>query len=755
MSNSIICYASPLAVISSLLFSTSLFARITPPEPIFKDSIEVSFKDSTGVSRKNTTNLIRNDSVSVNELQELTVTAKRPDATVSAEKVSYSPAKMLSGQSNLYEALKSIPGITIDSQGHILLNGMQNVAVHIDGRKTILSGEQLLAYLRATPTIEIEKIEIVNAVSARSEGSDPTVILNLQRTHKKDNGYVFGINLDGQLGKARQSYSSILADYKQGPSNTSLVYSNYIARNPSDLLTDRPYLDFPERLTQKYDRLRRDLMHNISVGYDYKSTSPLSFGTSVNYTYHRRYEPATMYTDIPFNPTITITTNNAKFITNNIYGEVYMKRNLSVPNSNWTAACNFFNYRNKESQLMEDNSGKTIDGNMSNTTYGIVGIFDLQRSLSTHWQFLCGVRISYVRMNSLGEYLTLQNNESAISDIDLSDSLDSSFGYNENVNGIYSEVKATYGIVNISGGIRAEQSNLNTDFSGNESAERRRISRHYFHLYPSLNLILTPETGGSWMLSYAHRVNRPRFADLDPFIHLFDDITHVGGNINLKAATSHVLTIAWSDNRRFRIGINGEINSDEIVKCYRELTDRIVYVSPENLPLHLQGIVSLSCYNLRIRPWWELAATANIIYSNYHFPKETGISPNVLFTPAMEIKNILQLPYGITGEVTASYRGPVAYGQVRVSKLWNTFIGIRKTFLNGKLGVSVYVKDIFNSNHTVSSIYLAGRKALLSEKEFEDMRKIGLSISYNLNGGEKSNNEKRNTWFEELNRVNL
>ncbi|MDE5880439.1 MAG: outer membrane beta-barrel protein [Muribaculaceae bacterium] len=692
---------------------------------------------------------------SVNELQELTVTAKRPDTTVSADKISYSPAIMLSGQSNIYEALKSIPGITIDSKGSISLNGVQDVAVYIDGRKTILSGEQLLAYLKATPTVNIEKLEIINAASARSEGSDPTIILNLQRAYKKKNGYTFGINLDGQLGKARQSYGSLLADYKQDPSNTSLVYSNYIARNPSKLLTDRPYLDVPERLTQKYDRLRRDLMHNVSLSYNYHSASPLSFGTSINYTYHRRYEPATMHTAIPFNSDVVITSNNAKFITNNIYGEVYMKRNLSAPQSNWTASCNFFNYCNKESQLMKDNSGKTIDGNMSNTTYGIVGTFDWQRSLSAHWQFLCGVRMSYVRMNSLGEYLTSQNNESSISDTDLSNSLDSSFGYNENVNGIYGEVKTTYGIVNISGGIRAEQSNLNTDFSGNESAESRSLSRHYFHLYPSLNLILASETGGSWMLSYAHRVNRPQFVDLDPFIHLFDDITHVGGNINLKAATSHVLTMAWSDNRKFRIGINGEIRSDEIVKCYRELTDRIVYVTPENLPLHLQGIVSLSYYNFRIRPWWEVAANANLIYSNYHFPKETGISPNVLFTPTLEIKNILPLPCGITGEVTASYRGPVAYGQVRISRLWNTFIGFRKTFLKGKLGVAVYIKDIFNSNHTVSSIYLAGRKALLSEKEFEDMRKIGISISYSLNGGEKSKEEKRNTWFEELNRVNL
>ncbi len=95
---------------------------------------------------------------------------------------------------------------------------------------------------------------------------------------------------------------------------------------------------------------------------------------------------------------------------------------------------------------------------------------------------------------------------------------------------------------------------------------------------------------------------------------------------------------------------------------------------------------------------------------------------------------MLNLPFEVSGEVKASYRAPLAYGQVRIAKVCNSYIGIHKNFLNGKLGMSLYITDIFNSNRIISSICLANRKATLTEKEYEDMRKIGISLSYTFSG---------------------
>lgn len=79
-----------------------------------------------------------------------------------------------------------------------------------------------------------------------------------------------------------------------------------------------------------------------------------------------------------------------------------------------------------------------------------------------------------------------------------------------------------------------------------------------------------------------------------------------------------------------------------------------------------------------------------------------------------------------------------------------------KTFLVGRFALSVYIDDLFDSCYRVSTILLNGRKATLREKEYEEMRKAGVSLSYNFNGGIRSKkNNSGNSLIDELNRVNL
>ena len=71
--------------------------------------------------------------------------------------------------------------------------------------------------------------------------------------------------------------------------------------------------------------------------------------------------------------------------------------------------------------------------------------------------------------------------------------------------------------------------------------------------------------------------------------------------------------MAYSNNSWLRIGVRAMYTSDEIVKCYREITDKTVYVTPENLPRYLQFIGTVSAANINISPWWASSITANIV----------------------------------------------------------------------------------------------------------------------------------------------
>lgn len=688
------------------------------------------------------------DSISMMNLDVVTVTARRPEAVVTAEKISYTPAATLSGSGgNIYDTLSSLPGVTADSKGSISVNGQQGVGITIDGRKSILSGDALHNYLKSLPSANVDRIEIISAPSARQDASGTATVINIRMKRVSDEGFALGLNGDGRMWKARRGLGNLFAGYTRGSHRLSLTYASMAARYPSVLTTDRPYADTHRRMVQHYDRRRKDLMHNASLSYDCRNSRAFTFGASLAANLYTRREHAVMNTTVPSADIPVVTDNNTRFHTRNIFGNLYMRHTAARPESDVTLNLDFFNYRNSERQSMTDNMDTDIDGDMGGTTAGYVGALDFRHTLSGHWHISGGLRCSYVTMDNDGRY---SGQTSA------ADALGSDFKYSENVNAAYGEGRARYGRLTATMGLRIEQTNLSTVFSGNEATARTDYSDHAAQLFPSVSLSLDAGGGNNAALSYTKRITRPRYADLNPFIHIFDDITHVGGNIGLRPAVSHNVRAAWSHGSWLRVTMTATYTDNDIAKCYREISERLVYVSPENLPRRIGLSLNVAGVNIHVTKWWRLSASGSLLYANYHFPKATGIAANCLFTPMADIKNLFDFPHGWSAELSGSFRGPAAYGQARVSASGNLYIGLRKSILGSRGNVTLYIRDLLNTNHSTSTIYLAGKCATIIEREYEDMRLAGVSFALRFNAGKPHKHiPAKNNWTDEMNRVNL
>lgn len=685
------------------------------------------------------------DSIGMMNLDAVTVTVRKADAIVKADKISYTPAATLSGSTgNIFDTLSSLPGVRIDNKGSISVNGQPRVSITIDGRKSILSGEALHNFLKSLPTANVDRIEIVSSPSAGREASDGPTLINIKLKRNQDEGFTLGTGADMRLWKARRGTANLYAGYTRGDHRLSLTYATMTARYPSMLITDRPYADTDLRMTQLYNRHRKDLMHNISMSYDLRFTKTLSLGTSLATNIYTRREHADMHTSIPDITAPNVTDNNTRFHTRNIYGNLYMRHTSSRPESDITFSFDFFNYRNTERQDMADNNGTDIDCDMGGTTAGYVGAIDLRHRLSDTWHISAGARSSYVSMHNDGEY-------SGTSDL-----LGSTFGYSENVNAIYAEGRARWGRFATSVGLRMEQSNLSTTFTGNEALEHTDYTDHTLNLFPTCSLSFTATDNDDLALSYSKRITRPRYADLNPFIHIYDDITHVGGNINLHPSVSHTIQAAWSHASWLRVSASMTYADGDIVKCYREISRSLVYVSPENIPHRIGLTLSIAAVNIPVTRWWHLSATGTLLYNGYRFPAHTAIRPNNLFTPMADVKNLLDFHHGWSAELSGSIQGRTAYGQARISTIGQIYIGVRKSILNSRGNITLYVRDLLNTNHPTSTIRLADRQAMIMEREYEDMRLIGASFSLRFNAGKPSRHiPPKNNWTDEMNRVNL
>jgi iron complex outermembrane receptor protein len=81
---------------------------------------------------------------------------------------------------NAMEILERIPGVSIDQDKHILLNGKQDVVVMINDKPTYLSAGQLASLLSATDGGKISLIETMSNPSSRYDASGSAGLINIK-----------------------------------------------------------------------------------------------------------------------------------------------------------------------------------------------------------------------------------------------------------------------------------------------------------------------------------------------------------------------------------------------------------------------------------------------------------------------------------------------------------------------------------------------------------------------------------------------
>ncbi len=684
--------------------------------------------------------------VSVN-LDEVSVVARKPDVVVSAEKIVYTPSSTISGSGgSLYDAISSMPGVTLDASGNISINGVSGVKLLIDGRKTILSGESLLNYLKSLSSTSVNRIEINSVPSARHDASGAMTTIDVVINKRRDEGFTLGFNGNLRAWKAPRAFAGILGEYSRGRHHFALNYAFMTARNPSDLFTDRPYISQENRMLQSYSRERDNVMHNVAAEYNLFLSDRLKAGASLNANFYDRREKSSMITMIPSFDDCVLTDNDMRSVTRNLYGNVYLKYRFSEK-SDIAANYDFFNYHSDERQMMDDDDGYLLDGDMGGCVAGYVGSVDYGFKLTREWKLIAGIKTSFINIDNGGQYDDGTG--------DAVENLCSEFGYRENVNAVYAELQRKGAVVAATLGVRVEQNNAHAIFSGNEAAEKCDYTIHDWGVFPnaSVNVRLGERSGLN--LSYARRREMPNYGDLNPFIYIYDDITHVGGNIGLQPAVSDNFQVAWAYGSWLRVSLSGAVVNDAVARCFREISDKVVYVTPENLPHHFKGAFTVSLANLSPVEWWSVYINGTLAYNDYRFPASTAIPPNRLITPIADCRNVLMLGRDWSAELSGSFTGKTAYGQAVVDPSGKIYLGVKKSFWSGKGSLTLFVRDIFDTNYHISTIMLGGKTARLTEREYEDMRLVGVSLSLRFKSGSVRRQERRQGLIDEIKRVNL
>src|SRR6202000_440274 len=89
----------------------------------------------------------------------------------------------------IWDVMAKTPLVTASESGTIQIAGTSGAVVYINGRRKLLSGYALKAYLEALPSDNLEAIEVITTPSSKYDAEGGGGIVNIVTTKNKQEGF--------------------------------------------------------------------------------------------------------------------------------------------------------------------------------------------------------------------------------------------------------------------------------------------------------------------------------------------------------------------------------------------------------------------------------------------------------------------------------------------------------------------------------------------------------------------------------------
>jgi hypothetical protein len=695
------------------------------------------------------------------QLKEVTVETLRPTITQEADRmvVSIEGTALAAGRT-AYDVLATSPGVFIDQEGNIQLNGRAGVTVMLDGKLTYLSARDLRSLLEGMSAENIRNIEIITNPSSKydAEGSSGILNINLKKnTQQGINGSTYaGANYNGkQYGFSTGGN----VNYRTGPWNSFLNLDMARRVGGRDATFNRVF-STGERTTY-FDQVATGNFEvqgppAVRMGTDYSFNDKHSVGVMGYYAtnqLHADFLTETYIGPAPNQPTQFIDADNfnQNRFSNSTVNLHYMGKydtlgttltaDLDVVKLKNRGDANFFNY------FTDLQSGRVTQDFLYTDTPNEFDIFaakvDFTRPLTNGRKLELGAKASRVVSDNDSRFYF--NNENALL---LDSSRTNHFVYDETILAGYVNFNTKLGEnLTVQSGLRAEQT-----LSRGESFTTKDINdRSYLNWFPSLFVQQKVHDDYQINYNYSRRIQRPNYGQLNPFFAYRDPFTYWQGNPALRPQYTHAIGITQVFKKTYNLVLNYQLNRDviaELPEIIPETSTTIYYIGnvPKSRNLSLTAIVPV-----RILKNWESNNTMLLSYNEFSavLNGQQVINDQVFYM--LQTNHNILLPFKLKMEVNGVYQGPAAYALYQIDSRWWVNMGLKKSFMDDKLDLSINANDIFKTQHLIISA-LVGEGNVSDWDQYFRQRNIGFTLRYKFSKGEKPEERRRNT-LEEMNRT--
>ena len=676
------------------------------------------------------------------QLNEVVVKSSKPLIRQEDDKSVVDPEPLAASSTNAYETVVKVPGIFIDQDGNIYLNGLSPAGVQINGRDLKMSASDIAILLKSLPPNAIQKIELIRTPSAKYDASGGGGLVNIVLMK----GVKLGVNGSVNTGFAQGKYGNQFIGFNLNNNNdklSSYVNAQYNNGNDYSITNTDRILTSDSVLSQEARAVKPN--HSVNMGYGFGKTIKEKW--ELNYDgrmSQNKFDNTTNSESFLHQISSNKNTGNLQSYvnnkgTNNFLNQSFrVKLKLDTVGGEWVndVAFNISNnstYQTYTNLLISKNTSTGGDGDYGNDRNFFTYQSDFRKK-KFGINIESGIKTSILNFDNHSNYTKTTLGQTVPDPFRTS-----SFHYKEQINAAYLQGSKAWGPVILKFGSRVEQTIMqghqyipkDTTFSLN-----RIDAFPYVYLSRKILMIMSYELRG--FLVYRKTISRPSYDYLNPFAKYIDPFLYEVGNPNLKPqfTSNYEANISVDDKPLFAYGVN-------------ETTDiftNVVYQSPTNKQVSYRTYDNLGKSRETyfrvigvIPPGKKFFAVLGTQYNRNNYTGFYEGKPIVFNRGTWSVFTFQSFKLDGSSTITLNgfwrFKGQQQFYEL--SDFGTLNATINRQFLKKKLTVTASYNDFLFTNNNHFELHQGTQNAVGYRES--DSRRMGLSIRYNFGFKPKEN----------------
>ncbi len=681
---------------------------------------------------------IREDSKMLSEVQ---VTGQRAQMKFEIDKKVFDVDQNIAATGgSASDVLTNIPSVEVDSEGEVSLRGSSSVTVWINGKASGLSADNRGEILEQLPAETIQKIEVITNPSAKFSPEGTAGIINIVLKEDRKPGYYGSVQAGGDSYGGYNASGNI--NYSSGKldayANMGYRHRENEGGSESVRESEEPLMVLRQEGENKGDGnniFGRAGLTWHATRADHLSANFMGMFGDGNRNNDIHYTETRAYGADPDRYSRLTTSGNEMQMMNFDVG--YKHDFGEEHNIDFTLSHHRWN--------MDGNSRyRTVrDGQTSSYQY------QKNENRSKEWE----AQLDYVNKISENHKIeagykgTFERENSPVktygdeAHAELQQSLYNRFIYDQDIHALYATYSGRLGKLGYQVGLRGEYWKVNSE-SRNYAQEfdgqvPTLFDKDYFSLFPSLFLSYELPGGNELQVNYTRRLSRPWGGQLNSFRNITDSTNISYGNPELQPQYSNAYELNYIKNwEKHTLSLSGYYRTtDDVIQRIRYREGNVMYSTDRNVTQSQSAGLEIVAKN-KLGRAIDLTTTVNLFYyklDGFRFmiadQEVTGESDEDFSWNARMMANII-LPYSFSLQLTGNYnaRQVVAQGYRKANYALDA--GLRKSFWNKKLSLSINARDLLDSRRWKTITHTGDTR--MESENWRGGRRIGLTLTYSF-----------------------